>query len=300
MKKVLKRSKFVVLMLVMFIVMGMIPGPVLAARVINHYLYTDIIATIDGHQIRAYNIDGYTNVVAEDLVNYGFEVKWDELRRRLDISRRVDPTVTSNYSAPRASKDMIGKIAGDVLYTDIDTYVEGKRINSYNINGYTCVNIEEVAKILYCKSVYNDYERHLYITRRPFPDFNTIRGVQWNDSVSHFATYRDLDIQVLSADAYNVTFKYRLYNEYSDETISAGTISVPYHPEIFKYHYQINSYTWDDVYKLGLVTDMFVVPFGDGREFCKIRLIFGEDCVMYETTSSSSLFLSSSYELVQK
>lgn len=293
--KFTKRIKSVIVMLVVLIIIGMVPASV-SAGVVNQYLYTDIVATIDGYGIRAFNIDGYTNVIAEDLRSYGFEVEWDGLRRRLDISRSIYPTITSNYAAERASGYMVGKKAGDVLSTDIETYVEGKYIKSYNIGGYTCVNIEDVAKILYCQSSYNDYERHLYITRRPFPDFNTIRGVHWYDSVSHLATYRDLDLQVVSADSYNVTFQYRLYSESSNETISSGTISVPYHPETFKYHYSVNSYTWDDVFILGLVTDMFVIPYANGREFCDIRVIFGEDGKMYQTTSSSSLSLSSLYE----
>lgn len=295
MGKLIKKTKSIVVMLVMFIITGMIPNPV-SARVINHYLYTDIIATIDGHDIKAYNIDGYTNVVAEDLRNYGFEVEWDELRRRLDISRCIYPTVTSNYTASRVSKDMVGQIAGDVLSTDIDTYVEGRLITSYNIGGYTCVNIEDVAKILYCKSVYNDYERRLYITRRPFPDFNTIKGVKWNESVSHLATYRDLDLKVLSADSNKVKLEYRLYLDITDETISKGTVSVPYHPEYFKYNFQPSSYQWDHVFKLGLFTDMFVIPYEDGSQFCKIRLALGEDGLLYLTSSSTVTTLADIYE----
>ena len=299
MKKSIKRIKSVAVILVVLIIVGMLPNSV-SARVVNQYLYTDIIATIDGHEIRTFNIDGYTNVVAEDLVNYGFEVKWDERSRRLDISRCIYPTVTSNYKASRVSKNMVGRKAGDVLSTDIDTYVKGKYIKSYNIGGYTCVNIEDIAKILYCKCVYNDYERHLYVTRHSFPDFNSIRGVKWTGSISHLATYRDLDLKVSSANSNKVTFEYKLYNSYSNETISSGTLSVPYHPDFFKYSYQISSYEWFDEHRLGLVTDMFVIPDASGREFDKIRVVFGEDGMMYETSNSTYLNFTSMYELKRK
>ena len=300
MKKNQKTFKSLIVMLVVFILAGMIPYSV-SADVINYYMYTDIIATIDGYEIKTFNIDGYTNVVAEDLRNYGFDVKWDPLRRRLDISRSVYPTAPVYYTAPRVSWDMVGKKAGDVLRTDIKTYVEGKYIDSYNIGGLTCVNIETVAKRLNCQNVYNNYERRLYITRPTYPNFYATQGVKWTTNISRYARYRDLDIKVLSADMSNVTFQYKLYYEYSDKIASSGTLTVPYHPENFKYLYDdVNSYTTGEIFKLGLVTDMFVIPDEDGREFDKIRLIFGEDGMMYQTPSSTSLTLSSFYECERK
>lgn len=279
----MKNIKFACVVLVMVILVGMVPTSAFA-KVVNKYLYTDIVATIDGVAIRTYNIDGYTNVVAEDLRNYGFIVNWDPLRRRLDISRNPYPTITSTYKAEYVPPYKVGQKAGDVLATDINTYVEGKYIKSYNINGLTCVNIEDVAKILYCENVYNNAERRLYITRRPFPNYNNISGVRWTGSAAHLATYRELDLKVLSADASNVTFEYRLYNETSNETVSSGRITVAYKPVIFKYSFKVNYYSWDDVFKVGLATDTFVIPFSDGREFDKIRVVYGEDGVMYEAS----------------
>ena len=41
--------------------------------VINHTLYTDILADIDGHLLRSYNVDNHTVIVAEDLRAYAEE-----------------------------------------------------------------------------------------------------------------------------------------------------------------------------------------------------------------------------------
>ncbi|MBR1970718.1 MAG: hypothetical protein IKA17_10245 [Clostridia bacterium] len=296
----MRKLKMIISMLIIFVIVAGMMSSTVSAQIINHYLYTDIIATIDGYEIRTFNIDGYTNVVAEDLRNYGFIVNWDPLRRRLDISRSPYPTVTSYYAGARIPNYMVGQVAGNVLKTDIKTYVEGKLIDSHNIDGLTCVNIEEVAKRLNCQNVYNNYERRLYITRSPFPDFNSISGVEWKHFASHLATYRELDLQVISADAYGVSLNYRLYNEYDNNTISSGSVYVPYHPEIFKYSFQVNSYRWDEVFKVGLVTDMFTIPFGDGREFSKIRLVLGEDGMLYCTTNRSTLSFSTFEECERK
>ena len=44
--------------------------------VVGFTRYTDIVASINNHNIASFNIDGYTGVVAEDLRNYGFDVQW--------------------------------------------------------------------------------------------------------------------------------------------------------------------------------------------------------------------------------
>ena len=41
---------------------------------IGWVLHTDIIAYINDTPIRSYNIGGYTYVIAEDLIGYGFDV----------------------------------------------------------------------------------------------------------------------------------------------------------------------------------------------------------------------------------
>ncbi len=111
--------------------------------IVNQYLHTDIKATIDGKVIRSYNIDGNTAIVAEDLASYGFNVAWNGTERSLTISEG-NKIVTGGFEASGAS-GTVGTPAGNVLYTDIITYVNGKQVTSYNIGGMTAIILDDLA-----------------------------------------------------------------------------------------------------------------------------------------------------------
>lgn len=49
---------------------------------------TDIVCFIDYSPIESYNYKNKTYVVAEDLMNYGFDVVWNNERRELTIDRK--------------------------------------------------------------------------------------------------------------------------------------------------------------------------------------------------------------------
>jgi len=114
-------------------------------EVVNHALHTDIVAQINGHGLRSYNVNDRTAVVAEDLAKYGFKVEWDGVERTLSVSRTMDdkgmPEDPKDY--PKYEKDPlrapVGSRAEDILSTDIVTYVAGKQVESFNINGETLV-----------------------------------------------------------------------------------------------------------------------------------------------------------------
>ena len=120
-----------------------------AAQPVNYALYTDIVATINGHPIRSYNIGGYTAVVAEDLRGYGFHVIWNASERTLRIFRATSdgvlqtPEVWPDYT-PQPLGGRIGSRAKAVYATDIVTYAASERVDSININGETLVWIEHL------------------------------------------------------------------------------------------------------------------------------------------------------------
>ena len=63
------------------------------------YIYsTDIVAYIDGMAIPSYNIGGKTVVIAEELVNYGFNVIWNNETRRLNLYIMECPTTAPKYT----------------------------------------------------------------------------------------------------------------------------------------------------------------------------------------------------------
>ncbi|MBO5408101.1 MAG: hypothetical protein J6A61_01665 [Clostridia bacterium] len=126
---------------------------------IGYTQYTDIIASINDYNIQSYNIDGYTAVVAEDLANYGFDVQWDEGTRSLYITRGSTNAVASGYIASKIPQSQIGKVAQNVLATDIKTYINNNEVVSYNINGKTIIYFDALA--VFGKIEYSDSTRRL-------------------------------------------------------------------------------------------------------------------------------------------
>ncbi len=131
-------------------------------EVIGHSLATDINAYIDGHLIRSYNVNNRMAVVAEDLRAYGFWVIWYQEERELRITRPViDNKVQYPYKYPQAEKTVltqeIGTYVHDILYTDIKTYVNGREVEGFNINGETLIYFSELAEFGSVK--YTDYDR---------------------------------------------------------------------------------------------------------------------------------------------
>ena len=80
-------KKFVSLALLFIIVLSGVAfaEPQLSAA--GNLLETDIKAYINDHRINSYNVNGYTALIAEDLVKYGFKVDWDSNARILNITR---------------------------------------------------------------------------------------------------------------------------------------------------------------------------------------------------------------------
>ncbi len=136
--------------------------------VVNHTLYTDIVALIDDRPIRAYNVDNRMVVVAEDLRAYGFYAIWHQEERRLEVTRPVEngePLTPARYPEyiPETPAGKIGTPAHDILHTDIVTTVAGDPVESWNINGETCIlfrDLERYGEVLYD----NDTRTSMFIT----------------------------------------------------------------------------------------------------------------------------------------
>ena len=113
---------------------------------INYALKTDITATINGHAIPSYNVDGYTYIVAEDLRYYGFNVHFDNASRTLSIARDYNQTyVSKSYSKPYVAPSEVGTREVAILATDIVTYLNNSYIPSCNINGQTIIRFDALA-----------------------------------------------------------------------------------------------------------------------------------------------------------
>ncbi|MDP4133464.1 MAG: hypothetical protein Q8882_05585 [Bacillota bacterium] len=125
---------------------------------IKEVLYTDIKAYICGHEIESYNVDGYTAVVVEDLRNYGFNVEWDEKGKCSKVTYSKGE-ITSSYKSSD-NKHNVGEYAMDVLYTDIVTYINDKKVDSFNVNGRTIIFIKSLGNL--GKVTFNEKDKAVY------------------------------------------------------------------------------------------------------------------------------------------
>ena len=131
--------------------------------IVNYVLYTDIVTYINGYAIQSYNIDGYTAVVVEDLSAYGFSVIWNSGKRTLSVTRDTTAKFTANYT-PSTNTHKIGSRAMPVLYTDIVTYLDGKKDKYYKVGGRKIIYVDDLAEFYAQSYVWSAGKRTLSMT----------------------------------------------------------------------------------------------------------------------------------------
>jgi len=167
MKKTLKKIIFLALASLLCLSLA-VPALAASPKIINYSLYTEIVAKINGHVIRSYNIDGYTAIVAEDLRGYGFYAMWNPTERTLNVMRATNddgslqlPYKWSEYD-PGKLTHPIGSRAFPIYATDIKTYVAGSEVSAFNIDGETLIWIEDLAP--FGNVVWHEKERYIELT----------------------------------------------------------------------------------------------------------------------------------------
>ena len=139
-----------------------------AARAANadYALFTDIVAKIDGHPLPTYIVDGNAVVAAEDLVGYGFTVRWNAAKRTLRITREAPPPEVWPDDAPALSGHEPGERFRRILQSGVRTYVDGTEVDSYNIGGKTLVCMKSLS--VFGKSVWDGNARVSSLTLNPY------------------------------------------------------------------------------------------------------------------------------------
>ena len=111
-------------------------------------LHSDISAYINGDEISCYNIDSKIVVIVSDLKNYGFDTKWDSKSRTtlitLNTKKNTSPLKVEH------SNQKVGSVAFPYVYTDIQAFVDGNKVDSYNVKGDLCIGLRDL-------SVYGSY-----------------------------------------------------------------------------------------------------------------------------------------------
>lgn len=109
-------------------------------------LYSDIDTYINHYPISGYAVDGKMVVVAEDLRDYRFNVIYNNDERALHITRNTD--VTSLIRKDIYDPDYpSGTKFSDIYESDIKVDYNGIRLQSYAINGYTLIPINDLAAL---------------------------------------------------------------------------------------------------------------------------------------------------------
>lgn len=137
-------------------------------------LYTDIVAYIDGYPVRSYNIGGNTYIVVEDLGAYGFDVIWNSAEGKLIISttRTAAPEAYTSTFKPEANTHEPGTPAMPYLYTQITTWIGDQQVTGYNIGGFTCICMDDLAKHFAETYTWSPEDKALYMTS-PKPHTHT-------------------------------------------------------------------------------------------------------------------------------
>ena len=134
---------------------------------IGDVLYTDIVAYIDGYPIRSYNINWNTYIVVEDLMAYGFGVTWipeDGGRLIIAKERTAAPSAYTTTYQPEANTHTPGTVAMQYLYTNVTTWIGDTQVTGYNIGGYTCICMDDLAAHFADTYVWSAEESALYMT----------------------------------------------------------------------------------------------------------------------------------------
>ena len=166
-----KRSKLQstalsVLLVTLCVLLTLSAAALRVGDVVGYVLSTDIRAYIDGVEIPAYNIDGHLGVVAEDLRGYGFLVDWNAEKFTLSISLAPDAPL-SPAESPARSDQPVGTRILPVLHTSVVTDIDGKVVESFNIDGRTIIYFKDLA--VYGACVYEHDAHRSTLTVRSVP-----------------------------------------------------------------------------------------------------------------------------------
>lgn len=173
---------------------------------IGDILDTNIVTYINGYYIPSFNVDGYTVVMCHELDKYGFNTSYDSVKRIVRLSYDSNKAINSDVILKTPEiKSVVGKKVGDVRYTDIEVYIDNRKIPSFNIDGYTAILTQ---------------------------DLNAFGEVKWNPesrTVSVTATHDhvgNLGVRL---------FKNTVTNNYFDNTTNADLVHVYYNLETSQY-----------------------------------------------------------------
>ncbi len=126
-------------LLCFFVILSLFTVPVCArpGDIAGEIYATDIKAYINGIEVPSYCINGKTVIIPEDVTH----CTWNEAERSLQITSFYPYLIKGGTNS---SVLPIGKKIGNIYETDIKTYLLGREIKAYALNGKVAVAIEDI------------------------------------------------------------------------------------------------------------------------------------------------------------
>lgn len=196
--------------------------------ILGYAKYTDISAYINHYPITSYNINDYTAVIVEDLRNYGFDVVWDEADRALYVTSSHTDTIEGTENVYKYSFKA-GQNSFPYVETDINTYLNGQKVESFNIGGKTCIFIDTLS--LYGEVIWmpDMREINLWLPNLPIKEYIALEDAP---SVTMYSSDgRSIIVEESEMEAYEkvgwyadpVALTYKKYNG----TYCGGGVQIP-------------------------------------------------------------------------
>ena len=132
------------LFLTSFIIAIIFACPAMAENVgdvIGTAVGTDIVSYINNYPLPSYNINGRTAVLASDLDGYGFTYNYNNYLRRAELKFVGGDVIPIRFWRDQKT---YGQPVADVLYTDIEVWLDGTKIESFNVDGLTAIYFSEL------------------------------------------------------------------------------------------------------------------------------------------------------------
>ncbi len=223
-------KKFLSLIVIVFSIL-IVSNVCYANEYLGDAVALDIVTYINHVPIQSYNFNGRTLVVAEDLVDFGFVVRWNEYKETLTIYRNIyDNTIDIPWVTCPTGDD-VGRKEFDVTTTNIGVYIGNSKVPSFGgIDGYTLIDVESLSRLENINIVWHPevkalkvwvedgLEMYNYMVR-PLPEFEYYDLYDATDYEYYWDWYD-------SEDYFNLSFYlqtddgYCVYNDYGRITIT--------------------------------------------------------------------------------
>ena len=168
--------------------------------------YTDMRTFINGCEIPTFAYKGtqpHGVIIAEDLANYGFDVTYNSdiqtLYVRYDKDRQISSVPIDIYKGKDGQKAFSISNGSNIKVIIDDGVTQHSITDTYNVNGYMCISIDEFQKIYDFQ--WDENENAAYITAESkVPDYPVLDGEKLTSESAYIMDY-DTGNEIYSFDA---------------------------------------------------------------------------------------------------